>query len=198
VASPSVIAIDVAILVPDQVAEPARTINRALAAGRTDALRLDSTHLPHITLAQQFVERVRFDELWRALDGLLRHAPALPLRVAGVTFEHGTVQFAIDPAADLLRLHDAVIQALEPFEAPGGGPDAFQADGETIRPRDVAWVRNFRSQASCARFRPHVTLGHADRAPDAVPIDFVAKVAAACHLGRFCTCRTVLRQWRLR
>jgi len=120
----SIAAIDVAVLVPERVAGPARDISRALSGGRPDALQLDDTHLPHVTLAQQFVERARLDELFGELDRILRHEPVLLLRIPGVAVDHGTISLAVDRTADLQHLHELVMDAIEPFESPdlGRGP----------------------------------------------------------------------------
>jgi 2'-5' RNA ligase len=195
--SSPVVALDVAILVPDAVAGPAREINRALAAGEPDALRLDDSHLPHITLAQQFVEGARLGDLSAALDRILRHERALPLRVTGTTADRGTVQFAVDSVPDLQRVHELVMDVLEPFESPEGGPAAFERGGERIRSRDVTWVRDYREQAAYARYSPHVTLGHGSDCPAVAPVAFTATRLAVCHLGRFCTCQTILHEWTL-
>jgi len=193
----SLAAVDVAILVPETVAAPARELSRQLAVNRPDALRLDDTHLVHVTLAQQFVERLRLDDLVAELDRMLRHEPALALRVVGATAAGGTVVLAIESTPDLRRVHEQVMDVIEPFESPQGSAAAFRADGETIRPRDVEWVRNYREQAAGAHYRPHVTVGHGGRAPEVAPIAFQADRIALCELGRFCTCRSVLRQWTL-
>lgn len=190
-------AIDVAILVPEDVGSRAREISRALAGDRADALRLDAAHLPHVTLAQQFVERARFDELFAEIDRLLRHEPPLLLRIHGITYDHDTAYFAVEATPDLQRLHEAVMDAIEPFESPDGSVRAFHHGPEAIRPEDADWVRNFREASAYAHFRPHVTLGHGEVTEPAEPLDFSAKRVAACHLGRFCTCRTVLREWKL-
>lgn len=193
----SLVAIDVAILVPDAVAGPAAEISRGLAGDRPDALRLDGRHLAHITLAQQFVERARLDELFAELDRILRHEPAVPLRASGAAADRGTIVLAIEPAPDLQRLHEMVMDVTEPFESPEGGAAAFRADGETIRARDVDWVRNYREHSAYQHYNPHVTLGHGARTPAFAPVEFHADRVAACELGRFCTCRAVLREWRL-
>lgn len=197
----SIVAIDVAVLVPESVAGPVRDISRALSSGRPDALQLDDTHLPHVTLAHQFVERARLDELFGELDRILRHEPVLLLRIPGVAVDHDTISLAVDRTADLQRLHELVMDAIEPFESLGGGrvpgADAFRPNGEAIRPQDVNWVRNYREHSAYVHYRPHVTLGHGDIPPSVQPIDFRADRIAVCEVGRFCTCRTVLRAWTL-
>jgi 2'-5' RNA ligase superfamily len=191
------VAIDVAILVAGDVAVQAREVNLALAAGRADALRLDDSHLPHVTLAQQFVDRARLDELFTELDRIVRHEPGLSLRISGAVVERGTVQLAVDASPDLQRLHELLMDAIEPFESPEGGADAFRTDGEAIRPQDVDWVRSYRDDAAYAHYRPHITVGHAAAGPSVAPVNFRASRVGVCELGRFCTCRTVLRDWKL-
>ena len=96
---------------------------------------------------------------------------------------------------ELLDLHERLMAALRGLERPGGTPDAF-FEGDA-RVRDVLWVAGFRLQASFGAFTPHITLGHGDQAPAIEPLAFEATTVAACHLGRFCTCRSVLREWKL-
>ncbi len=193
----SVLAIDVAVLVPDPVARIAADTSRELAAGQRGALRLDDTHHPHITLAQQFIDGSRLSDLLEELDRLLRHEPALLLRVPRAASDHGTIALVVDDSPDLQRLHEAIMDAIEPFECPDASADAFESTGEAIRGQDVDWVRNFRENSAYAHYRPHVTVGHGGRAPLVEPIDFAAGRVAVCRLGRFCTCRTILREWAL-
>ena len=63
--------------------------------------------------------------------------------------------------------------------------------------RDVQWVTGYRTSSSGPSFQPHITLGHAVRPPAIEPFDFEATTVAACHLGRFCSCRRVLRTYDL-
>jgi hypothetical protein len=101
---------------------------------------------------------------------------------------------AIAPTPALNELHQRLMDALSPFERHDGTVAAFL--GGDARASDVEWVASFRRASSHAAFRPHITLGQG-RAPDVEPLTFDATTVAACHLGKFCTCRRVLRQWKL-
>src|SRR5262245_34961584 len=78
------VAIDVAILPPEPVAGLARELNAAIQTrGSADGLVLDATHLPHVTLTQQFVRDDDLEEVLERVGGVLRSVPPLTLRVTG-------------------------------------------------------------------------------------------------------------------
>jgi len=189
------IAIDVAILPPEPVSREAVRLSAALPAEGFKGLRLGGDCLPHITLSQQFV---RADEVDRALDAVgavLAGLEAPRLDVTGGEASGATVWMAVAKTSSLGTLHERVMATLEPFEQADGTAAAFT--GADARERDVSWVAGFRRSSSFAAFRPHITLGHAARPPRVAPVAFTAETIAACHLGRFCTCRRVLRRWTL-
>ena len=120
---------------------------------------------------------------------------ALTLNVNGSGKSGHTIWMAIERSAAIASLHEQVMDALRGYERPGGTAAAF-VDGDA-RVGDVLWVTGYRLKSSFGAFTPHITLGHGDDAPDIAPFTFVADTVAACHLGRFCTCRRALRTWEL-
>ena len=56
--------------------------------------------------------------------------------------------------------------------------------------------RQFLQKAGMAS-ATHITLGHAEQPPVIERMQFQASIIAACHLGRFCACREILRTWML-
>jgi hypothetical protein len=102
---------------------------------------------------------------------------------------------AIERTPEILTLHERLMEALRGVERHQGTPAAF-ADHDA-RLADVVWVTGFRLKSSFGSFAPHITLGHGDDTPAIEPFTFEATTIAACHLGRHCTCRSVLRQWSL-
>jgi 2'-5' RNA ligase len=190
-----VVAIDIAILPPPEVTNRAIALSAALPAGESQGLLLGADCVPHITLTQQFVPSQSLDSLLARLDSVLRDCAPLHLRVTGGGNGSNSVWMAIERSPELVKLHEQLLQATEPFEVTTGDSTAFV--GDDARDRDVRWVREFRQQSSFDRFTPHITLGHASRPPVIEPLDFVATVIALCHLGRFCTCRRIVRAWNL-
>lgn len=189
------IAVDIAILPPPAVARTAMTLSAALPAGESQGLRLDLTHLPHITLTQQFVTVGAVPEIADVISRVLSECPPLRLSIAGPGRGSRSVWMQVEATLALRALHDGVMDALRPFEQSGGGPDAFA--GGDARPADVTWVADFRERSSHTRYTPHITLGHAAGLPHVERLSFVAETVALCHLGRFCTARKILRLWTL-
>jgi len=170
-------------------------LSAALPKGESQSLRLGDDYLPHITLTQQFV---RTEDLEAALDRahtvLIGRAP-LHLAISGGGKGRSAVWMTIEPTPALVDLHAALMHALHPFEQPEAVAAAF-VDGDA-RAGDINWVANYRRESSFAAFTPHVTLGQAADPPAVEPLTFVATTIAACQLGRFCSCRRVLRRWSL-
>jgi len=190
-----VIAIDIAILPPRELATRAIALSAALPADESQGLLLGADRLPHITLTQQFVPDEALDDLVAQIDRVLRDREPLGLRVIGGGKGSNSVWMAIARTPALVDLHEQLLQATESYEATTGDESAF-FDNDA-RDRDVRWVREFRRESSVDRFTPHITLGHASKPPILESIDFVATTVAVCHLGRFCTCRRVIRAWDL-
>jgi 2'-5' RNA ligase len=189
----SLIAIDVAIVPPPAVWQQAIELSAALPEAESLGLRLDAERMPHVTLTQQFVAAESLDAALEQIGSTLAGVAALRLSVTGAGRGHSAVWMAIAPTPALIDLHTRLMDGLIPFERPGATEAAFV--GGDARPGDIAWVAGFRRSSSYAAFTPHITLGHASTPPAVEPLTFDATTIAACHLGRFCTCRRVLRQW---
>jgi 2'-5' RNA ligase len=188
------IAIDVALLPPPPVSARAIDLSASLAADEA-GLRLDADHLPHVTLAQLFVRVNELEQALARVDEVLRDQSKLTLSVTGGGQGSSSVWMAIERAPDIVGLHERLMEALRGLERSEGGPAAFfDADA---RLRDVLWVAGYRLKSSFGSYTPHITLGHGEEPPWIEPFSFDATTAAVCHLGRFCTCRRVLRQWTL-
>ena len=189
------IALDVAILPPPPVTTRAVELSAALPENESKGLRLGSEMLPHITLTQQFVRAAELDFVLGRVAATIAGFDVLPLEVSGAGKGASAVWMSIEPTPHLIDLHRRLMDALSEFERQDGTPAAF-VDGDG-RPGDVDWVGGFRRNASYVSFEPHITLGHADTPPRVEPLTFDAATIAACHLGKFCTCRRVLRRWEL-
>ena len=191
----TLLALDIAVLTPPDASERAARLNATLPADQSQGLRLDATHLPHITLTQQFVRRDELDAIFERLDEALRGQPPMTIHVTGGGMGASSVWMTVERTAAIAWLHEHLMEALRGFERPAGGPAVF-FDGDA-RVGDVTWVTGYRLESSLSAYTPHITLGHASEPPHVDPCTFEATTVAACHLGRFCSCRHVLRSWEL-
>jgi len=190
-----ILAIDVALLLPEAVNARACAISDTL---EDEGFRFDETHLPHVTLLQQFVAREHLPALSDRIDKVARATAAVTVRVTGIEQYEDTPYLAIERTPALQRLHENLLEEAASFHLPAGGPTAFhEANDEPPRPADILWVTRFRVDASRDHFWPHVTLGKGKADTGIEPFHFTATNLALCHLGRFCTCRIVLREWTL-
>jgi 2'-5' RNA ligase len=189
------IALDVALLPPPHVSRRAIDLSAALPEEGSQGLRLDDEHAPHITLTQQFIREEELERALEHIDDVLRGQQPLPLVAAGGGKSGHTLWIAIERTPELDGLHERLMEALRGLERPEGTPAAF-VDGDG-RVADVLWVSGFRLKSSFGQFLPHITLGHGKELPAIEPMVFDATTVAACHLGRLCTCRRVLRRWSL-
>jgi 2'-5' RNA ligase len=190
------VALDVAILPPPDVMARAIAYSAALPGEGSELLRLDAQHLPHITLTQHFVKYDELDGAYAEIDELLERQRPLHITVTGGGQSAHTLWMTVERTPPLLALHERLMQALKGLERTGGDAHAFFDGGGRVG--DVHWVAAFRQNSSFGAFTPHITLGHGVRPPAVEPIAFRATAIAACHLGRFCACRRVLRAWELK
>ncbi|MBI3963564.1 MAG: 2'-5' RNA ligase family protein [Candidatus Kerfeldbacteria bacterium] len=195
-------AIDVALLPPENIAETARQINRALRTEHPEGFALDDTHLPHLTLVQQYILTADLLDVFTNVDTVLASFKPVILTVtgiAGASFGGISVPFMVlQQDSELQRLHEELLDRLLPFSQDVRTAAAFMRDrGEIIRPTSIAYVADFTSRSARKNFDPHITLGVGD-APDLeTPLTGSASVVAVCHLGNFNTCRRILRSWML-
>jgi 2'-5' RNA ligase len=190
-----IVALDVAILPPPDVMSRAIAYSAALPAEESQGLQLGADRLPHVTLTQQFVRQEELPVAFAHLDDVLEEQPPLRLLVTGGGHSGHTLWLSVERSPELFDLHHRLMDALRGLERSEGGPHAFYEG--TGRIGDVLWVGSFRLESSFGAFTPHITLGHGKHPPTVEPFAFDATTIAACHLGRFCTCRSVLRSWDL-
>jgi 2'-5' RNA ligase len=190
-----VLALDIAVLPPPDVAARAIAISASLPESEGEGLRLDDTHLPHITLTQMFARTDELNEVLERVDGIVRGHPPLALHATGGGHGAHSVWIAIDKAPALVALHEQLMEALRGLERPDAGTGAF-FEGDA-RLRDVLWVTGYRLKSSFHHYTPHITLGHGSSPPAIEPFAFTADTVAVCQLGRYCACRRVVRRWIL-
>jgi 2'-5' RNA ligase superfamily len=190
------LALAVTLLPTPAVRQRAVELSASLPPNESHGLRLDDEHLPHITLSQHFIRAEERELAFEKVDEVLRDQKPLRLIVSGGGKGSSAVWMAVEKTPQLQALHERLMEALRGVERAGATPHAFF--GGDARMGDVLWVSSYRANESFAGYTPHITLGHAAKPPVIDRVSFQASIVAACHLGRFCSCRQILRSWTLR
>ena len=196
---PTCTAIDIALLLPDSLDDSLTTLNRTLQAP-PDGFYFDSTHLPHVTLVQQFAKRDELDAIAGVVDDVIQHETPLALATTHLSRVQVSTTLGVELTPELATLHRRLMEDLAPFGDEvdrNDAHDAFVTNGNGPRPTDIEWVAMFRERSALQRFDPHITIGAGALATSVPPTPFVATQLAMCQLGRFCTCRRVLQAWTL-
>ena len=191
------LAVDVAVLLPDRLLQPVLRLNAELPPP-PEGFRFDDTHLPHVTLAQLFVAEGQLPDVIHEASAVTRDSAPLRLAPTGLSRGRTASTVRLEPTDALIRLHARLMDRLRQFESAQGDATAFlSAGGLPARDADVEWVRQFRTHAAYDRFDPHVTVGVGTlQEPGPLPAVEATRVAL-CQLGRFCTCRRTLAEWTL-
>ena len=168
---PELIAIDV-LLEPDQaMLDQASAWNARMREMTPEGFELDETHQPHITLIQRHIRADDLDEVLAEVERIaertdlgslgmvangLYHIPAGELGLAGIT---------IEPSDALLGLQQAVIDAVNQFDAGAADEGAYVPDpsGTPFDPLLFEYVQTFVPNQTGPQFNPHVTIGLAPR-----------------------------------
>jgi hypothetical protein len=197
---PETVAIDVLIEPGAPAVSAAQAMNARLRSANPAGYALDATHAPHITLVQRYVRRVDLPKVEVAVAAVLaaKRPRALKLQAHGYTasdFGGGLLLLDVMRTPSLDGLAADVLAAVQPFAVSGGTAAAFVQDpAGPIQPGSVTWVENFATNASGAKFAPHITVGTAPfafvqqiAAEPFVPFTFGVRAVAIYQLGNYGT-----------
>ena len=202
-----VTAIDI-LLDPDAtMIQHATAANARLLQNFPKGFTLGEAHAPHISVLQQYVKTANLDQVYAAVDKVFGNEHPTSWKLTAFRYYYipdkaiGLGGIVIKPTADLLRLQQALIDAVTPFTAPTGTAAAFVTTPEDpdIVPELLPYVAEFVPKHSGNHYAPHVTIGIGT-------IDFLNSMVAApfedftfspvgasvYHLGNYGTAMTKL------
>jgi hypothetical protein len=198
----SVTAINI-LLEPDAaMVERAQADNARLREVFPQGFALDETHRPHVTLLQRFVRTADLDRVYAAAGEVLAGVDLAGIRLDAYATYYipsgpvGLAGIVARPHPGLAALQRALIDAVAPFTAAIGFPQAFftTPDEPAIDPRAIEYVAAFVPRSSGENFELHVTTGigprdHLDRmvAEPFEPFAFSPVGAAVYQLGNYGT-----------
>ena len=191
----------------------ATAINDLLRKNYPKGYALDASHRPHVTMAQRYVRTADLDKVYAAIGKVLASYDVTGLKLEAYKYYYipdgpiGLQGIVVKPTPELLKVQQAVIDAVTPFVVKGGTAVAFvpPTDGSVISPKLVEYVEVFVPDHSGEHYMPHVTTGIALREyldkMAAEPFDsftFSPVGAAVYHLGNYGTATTKLHEFKLK
>ena len=191
------LAVDVALLLPEETNEVCKRINTTLVQDDPTGFAFDSTHFPHVTLVQQFVLKSNLAALCSEIGKVLKGRSPLRLWALETVLVGTPTLLRIAKSNALRQIHDDLVNALAGLSESWGDGSAFFSQGQSVQGWEIAYVTEFREAASFDRYDPHVTLGVGRSEIPMQPFSFTADLVGLYHLGKFCTCRRRLQEWRL-
>ncbi|MGQ9427196.1 2'-5' RNA ligase family protein [Gilvimarinus sp. F26214L] len=201
------LAINVALVPGEAMRERARSWNLRLLKNYPAGFALDDGHVPHITLAQAFIDPNDLDSIWEQVSplgiGHELHAEAFDFFPKNGL---GTAGFDVRQPQWLAEAHRQVVELLEPIALRSGGESAFHTtpDEPTIARSSRHYVEVFFDEHARDKYNPHVTLGRAHREfleqlrkETFTPFRFGVEALAIFQLGNHGTCARELRSRRV-
>jgi hypothetical protein len=208
-----IIAIDI-LLQPDAtMLQHAAAVNDLLRKDYPKGFALDASHRPHVTMAQRYVRTADLDKVYAAVGKVLASANVTGLNLEAFKYYYipdgplGLQGMVVKPTPELLKVQQAVIDAVTPFVAKNGTAAAFvpTTDGSVIVPALIEYVEVFVPEHSGEHYMPHVTTGLATKeyldklaAEPFASFTFSPMGAAVYHLGNYGTATTKLHEFVLK
>lgn len=162
-----IIAIDV-LLEPDG-AMTTRSIeaNARLRENYPAGYTLGRDHAAHISLVHRYVRKQDLPAIEAAILRIATTERPWNWQLTATGYEYGVwsgvavTTIVVERTAELRRLHDTVVKALEPFAVASGTAAAFSTTRELpkIEPEILSYVANFVPSVSGDKFNPHITVG---------------------------------------
>ena len=206
-----VIAIDILLRPDATMLKRAATINDQLLKDFPKGFSLDASHRPHVTLVQRYIRTGDLDKVYAAVGNALDSANITSLKLEAFKYYYipdgplGLQGIVVKPTPELLKVQQAVVDAVTPFVVKNGTAAAFVPPAEgSIVPGLVEYVEVFVPNHSGEHYLPHVTTGIARKEyldkMAAEPFDsfiFSPVGAAVYHLGNYGTAQTKLHEFVL-
>jgi hypothetical protein len=202
-----VTAIDI-LLEPDQtMVGRAQEANAALRASFPAGFALDATHHPHVSIFAGFVPTADLGKVYAAATQVLAKENYTSWKLTAFKYYYiplgpvGLAGIVVEPTDDLLRLQQALIDAVGPLTVKIATAEAFYTTPAepNIEQAVIDYIAAF-DKLTGKNFSPHVTIGLAARtfldpllAQPFNAFTFSPKGAAVYQFGNYGTARNKLK-----
>lgn len=190
------IAIDIALLLPDDIEDRCIQINqeceRKRPLGKED-------YIPHVTLAMGIIDEKDLSHIQEYLQNL--QSNPLELSVDGIRYsetpEGNKSALEVTNTQELQTLHETILNHVKQYLQKGASVEMlFKGDETGMTEKTKLALDTYSEKTSFENYWPHITLGCYD-AKTKLPITFKADTIALCHVGDGVTCRKIISTYKL-
>jgi len=191
------IAVDVALLLSEEMTNQAIEANKGLSRQCTDQIILDKENcLPHISLAMGCIDERDIPDIEKILQAIAKKYHPGQLSVIGINTGTNSLgekvsAFEVKKTERLLSLHEEVMRRMKPYFSSDVTAEMVlnpPMTGEST----LLWIKNYPEKSAFENFFPHITIGYGQVDDLSYTAEFAASKLTLCHLGNHCTCRKVL------
>ena len=187
------LAIDIALLPPEEIMDKAIEINKKLVDDPT--ILNKENCLPHITLCMGVLKEEDLPKVKEILQEISDNYSKLSLKISRINEEHSA--FDIEKTEELQKLHETIVNQLAPILTYDATTEICFSPPPVVE-RTLFWINNYKENSSFEKFYPHITLGVQKIEGKELSVPFQASRLVLCHLGNYCTCRKILFETELK
>ena len=191
------IAVDVALLLSEEMTNQAIEANKGLLRQCTDQIILDKENcLPHISLAMGCIDERNIPDIEKILQAIAKKYHPGQLSVLGINIGTNSLgekvsSFEVKKTERLLSLHKEVMRRMAPYFSHDVTAEMVLSP-PIVGKSTLLWITNYPENSAFENFFPHITIGYGQVDGLSFTAEFTASKLALFHLGNHCTCRKVL------
>lgn len=163
------IAIDVLLVPSEEMYSQALQLNSAINENNPETIKLDESHIPHITLLQCFIYEEDLPKVKNTLEGFFGTIKNEDFKAEKFSYSKNSAKsfamISVEKSKEIVRLHEDIIEKVKPFMQKNSLESAFvpNPDGSPISKSTLNYVPNFLKKHSYKNFDPHISLGVAEK-----------------------------------
>ena len=197
------IAIDIAIIPPEEIMDKIIAINKIEAErGNARGPLAKDDFYPHISLAVGTIKKEDFEKVKEMFVKTLKNQNSLNIKLTGTyyaTKSDGSKSYALKiiKTEEIQKIHEKLMNnLLSYFSYDATSEELYKKKNEETKP--PSHVNKYKKKSSFENFDPHLTLRCKEVELNEFTITFIASTIAICHVGTETTCRKILFQTRLK
>lgn len=196
------IAIDIAIIPPEEIMDKIIAINKKEAErGNARGPLAKDDFYPHISLAMGTIKEEDFEKVKEIFAKILENQNPLNIELTELDYatkSDGSKTYGMraKKTNEIQKLHEELMNNLLPyFSFDATLEELYKKENEDTKP--PSHVNTYHEKSSFENFDPHLTLRCKEVEFNEFPIIFTASTIAICHVGTETTCRKILFQTTL-